>query len=88
MPTPSPPRIRDPTKPATLAAGHAAYLRTRHNLAEQPLKLSVRYRNNSLFYKNQHCAFVGDVLSSLINGGTAGRGSENKVPFSTTRTAR
>ncbi len=59
-----------------------------NNLAEQALKLSVRYRNNSLFYKNQHCAFVGDVLSSLINGGTAGRGSENKVPFSTTRTAR
>lgn len=37
-----------------------------NNLAEQPLKLSVRYRNNSLFYKNQHGAFVGDVLSSLI----------------------
>jgi hypothetical protein len=26
----------------------------------------VRYRNNSLFYKNQHGACVGDVLSSLI----------------------
>jgi len=37
-----------------------------NNLAEQPLKLSVRYRNNSLFYKNQHGAYVGDVLSSLI----------------------
>ncbi|NJM09214.1 IS66 family transposase [Candidatus Gracilibacteria bacterium] len=37
-----------------------------NNLAEQPLKLSVRYRNNSLFYKNQHGASVGDVLSSLI----------------------
>jgi transposase len=37
-----------------------------NNLAEQPLKLAVRYRNNSLFYKNQHGAFVGDVLSSLI----------------------
>ena len=37
-----------------------------NNLAEQPLKLSVRYRNNSLFYKNQHGAVVGDVLSSLI----------------------
>ncbi len=37
-----------------------------NNLAEQALKLSVRYRNNSLFYKNQHGAFVGDVLSSLI----------------------
>jgi hypothetical protein len=37
-----------------------------NNLAEQALKLSVRYRNNSLFYKNQHGACVGDVLSSLI----------------------
>ncbi|MGB5831668.1 MAG: hypothetical protein WBG92_06710 [Thiohalocapsa sp.] len=37
-----------------------------NNLAEQPLKLAVRYRNNSLFYKNQHGALVGDVLSSLI----------------------
>jgi transposase len=37
-----------------------------NNLAEQPLKLAVRYRNNSLFYKNQHGAYVGDVLSSLI----------------------
>ena len=37
-----------------------------NHLAEQALKLSVRYRNNSLFYKNQHGAFVGDVLSSLI----------------------
>ncbi len=37
-----------------------------NNLAEQALKLAVRYRNNSLFYKNQHGAFVGDVLSSLI----------------------
>jgi hypothetical protein len=37
-----------------------------NNLAEQALKLSVRYRNNSLFYKNPHGAYVGDVLSSLI----------------------
>ena len=26
----------------------------------------MRYRNNSLFYKNPHGAYVGDVLSSLI----------------------
>jgi hypothetical protein len=37
-----------------------------NNLVEQVLKLSVRYRNNSLFYKNLHGAYVGDVLSSLI----------------------
>ncbi len=37
-----------------------------NNPAEQALKLIVRYRNNSLFYKNLHGAYVGDVLSSLI----------------------
>jgi hypothetical protein len=37
-----------------------------NNCAEQVLKLSVRYRNNSLFYKTLHGAHVGDVLSSLI----------------------
>ena len=36
-----------------------------NNPAEQALKPSVRYRNNSLFYKNLHGAYVGDVLSSL-----------------------
>jgi len=51
---------------AWISDRHAAYPRTRHNLAEQALKLSVRFRNNRLFYKNQHGAFVGDVLSSLI----------------------
>jgi len=37
-----------------------------NNPVEQVLKLSVRYRNNSLFYKNPHGAYVGDLLSSLI----------------------
>jgi transposase len=37
-----------------------------NNPAEQVLKLSVRYRNNSLFYKTLHGAYVGDVLSSLM----------------------
>jgi transposase len=37
-----------------------------NNFAEQVLKLSGRYRNNSLFYKNPHGAYVGDVLRSLI----------------------
>ncbi len=26
----------------------------------------LRYRKNSLFYANEHCAYVGDVLTSLI----------------------
>jgi hypothetical protein len=37
-----------------------------NNCAEQALKMILRYRNNSLFYKNEHGAYVGDVLTSSI----------------------
>jgi hypothetical protein len=37
-----------------------------NNSAERALKLILRYRKNSLFYKNAHGAYVGDVLISLI----------------------
>jgi hypothetical protein len=37
-----------------------------NNTAERALKIILRYRNNSLFYKNEHGAYVGDVLTSLI----------------------
>lgn len=37
-----------------------------NNTAERALKLIQRYRHNSLFYKNAHGAYVGDVLTSLI----------------------
>ena len=37
-----------------------------NNAAERALKMILRYRNNSLFYKNEHGAHVGDVLTSLI----------------------
>ena len=37
-----------------------------NNAAERALKLILRYRKNSLFYKNEHGAYVGDVLTSLI----------------------
>jgi transposase len=37
-----------------------------NNTAERALKMILRYRNNSLFYKNPHGAYVGDVLTSLI----------------------
>ena len=37
-----------------------------NNTAERAVKIILRYRKNSLFYKNQHGAFVGDVLNSLI----------------------
>ena len=37
-----------------------------NNCAERALKMILRYRKNSLFYKNEHGAYVGDVLTSLI----------------------
>jgi hypothetical protein len=37
-----------------------------NNAAERALKMILRYRKNSLFYKNAHGAYVGDVLTSLI----------------------
>jgi hypothetical protein len=37
-----------------------------NNTAERALKIILRYRKNSLFYKNEHGAHVGDVLTSLI----------------------
>ena len=37
-----------------------------NNVAEQALKMIVRIRKNSLFYKNEHGAYVGDVITSLI----------------------
>ena len=37
-----------------------------NNAAERALKMILRYRKNSLFYANQHGAYVGDVLTSLI----------------------
>jgi hypothetical protein len=37
-----------------------------NNTAERAIKMILRYRKNSLFYKNEHGAYVGDVLTSLI----------------------
>jgi hypothetical protein len=37
-----------------------------NNLAERVLKLFIRQRNNSLFYKNPHSAYIASVLTSLI----------------------
>jgi hypothetical protein len=37
-----------------------------NNAAERALKMILRYRKNSLFYANEHGAYVGDVLTSLI----------------------
>ena len=37
-----------------------------NNTAERALKMILRLRKNSLFYANVHGAYVGDVLTSLI----------------------
>ena len=37
-----------------------------NNTAERALKMILRLRKNSLFYANPHGAYVGDVLTSLI----------------------
>ena len=37
-----------------------------NNLAERVLKLFIRQRNNSLFYKSTHSAYIASVLTSLI----------------------
>jgi transposase len=38
-----------------------------NNICEQALKKVIRHRRNSLFYKTQHGAHVGDVFMSLIH---------------------
>jgi transposase len=37
-----------------------------NNLAERALKLFIRQRKNSLFYQNEHSAYIASVLTSLI----------------------
>ena len=37
-----------------------------NNLAERALKLFIRQRKNSLFYKREHSAYIASVLTSLI----------------------
>jgi hypothetical protein len=37
-----------------------------NNLAERALKLFIRQRKNSLFYKSPHSAYIASVLTSLI----------------------
>ena len=37
-----------------------------NNLAERLLKLFIRQRKNSLFYKTPHSAYIASVLTSLI----------------------
>jgi hypothetical protein len=36
------------------------------NLVERVLKLFIRQRKNSLFYRTEHSAYIASVLTSLI----------------------
>ena len=38
-----------------------------NNLCEQVLKRAILHRKNSLFYKTQHGAYIGDIYMSLIH---------------------
>ena len=37
-----------------------------NNLVERALKLFIRQRKNSLFYKSEHSAYIASVLTSLL----------------------
>ena len=37
-----------------------------NNLVERALKLFIRQRKNSLFYRSEHSAYIASVLTSLI----------------------
>ena len=38
-----------------------------NNICEQGLKRAIMHRKNSLFYKTEHGAFIGDMFMSLIH---------------------
>ncbi len=50
-----------------------------NNVAERALKMIQRVRKNSLFYKTEHGAYVGDVLTSLIE--TTRLAGENPLEY-------
>jgi hypothetical protein len=38
-----------------------------NNICEKAIKTVICHRNNSLFYKNEHVAYIGDMIMSLIH---------------------
>ena len=38
-----------------------------NNVCEQILKMAILHRKNSLFYKTEHGAYIGDMFMSLIH---------------------
>ena len=45
---------------------HIAGAPLENNIVERALKLFIRQRNNSLFYKSEHSAYIASVLTSRI----------------------
>lgn len=52
-----------------------------NNIAERALKMAIRHRRNSLFYRSQHGATIGDLYMSLIH--TAELCGENPFAYLT-----
>ena len=50
-----------------------------NNITERALKIPIRSRKNSLFYKTEHGAFVGSMLTSIIH--TCVMAQENPVDY-------
>ncbi len=50
-----------------------------NNLCERILKMAIRHRNNSLFYRSQRGARVGDIFMALIH--TAELHGENPFEY-------
>lgn len=52
-----------------------------NNICEQALKKSICHRKNSLFYKTEHGAYIGDMFMSLIH--TCSLNNENPFDYIT-----
>jgi transposase len=50
-----------------------------NNITERALKIPIRSRKNSLFYKTEHGAFVGSMLTSIIH--TCAMNGENPADY-------
>ena len=50
-----------------------------NNLCERVLKMAIRHRNNSLFYRTEYGAHVGDVYMTIIS--TANLHHENPFDY-------
>jgi hypothetical protein len=52
-----------------------------NNIVERALKMAIRHRRNSLFYRSQHGAWVGDIFMTIIH--TTEANGENPFDYLT-----